>query len=261
MGFLGSLFGGDQKKALKQAKGKADAALSEGYGQAQNYYNQGFDQLTPYANGGLNAQTRYNDLLGLNGDAARSAGQQTYQSDPMFSAVLGDQSNALLRQQNARGGIYNGTAVQAAGRLGLQNYQNYLGQLQGQGSQGLGAATNQAQIRSGQGDSAFNYGATRASNEIGYGNARAQASQGGVNNLLNLGSTVLKGAALFSDARLKRNVERVGTMPSGLPLHEFEYIWGPEKFVGVLAQEALAYRPEAVSMDDSGFLKVNYSLL
>jgi hypothetical protein len=67
-------------------------------------------------------------------------------------------------------------------------------------------------------------------------------------------------AAAFSDRRLKRNIERVGTMASGLPLYEYEYIWGGPRQVGVMGDEVLAVRPDAVSVID-GFLAVDYAAL
>ncbi len=68
-------------------------------------------------------------------------------------------------------------------------------------------------------------------------------------------------AAMFSDARLKRDAKRIGATEYGLPVYEFTYVWGGEPQVGVMAQEALLHRPEAVSVHPSGFLVVDYGLL
>ena len=65
---------------------------------------------------------------------------------------------------------------------------------------------------------------------------------------------------MFSDRRLKRNIERVGTMQNGLPLYQFDYIWGGPRQTGVMGDEVLAVRPDAVSVVD-GFLAVDYSAL
>jgi hypothetical protein len=118
-----------------------------------------------------------------------------------------------------------------------------------------------ADIRLGQGDMRYGFGATMAGNNINYGGARAQASTLGVNNLLNAAGTAAKAAAAFSDVRLKRDMKRVGILSSGLPVYEFSYIWSPERYTGVVAQEALSYAPWAVEVDESGYLKVRYDLL
>ena len=63
------------------------------------------------------------------------------------------------------------------------------------------------------------------------------------------------GMMAFSDRRLKRNIERTGETPAGVPWYRFEYIWG-EKSQGVMADEA----PEdAVSIHPSGYAMVDYS--
>lgn len=66
------------------------------------------------------------------------------------------------------------------------------------------------------------------------------------------------GLLAFSDIRLKRDIKRIGAMPSGLPVYSYRYIWSDEPQVGVMAQEAAALFPDAVFMDDSGYLKVRY---
>ncbi len=254
------LTGATARKQLKGAKKASDAALKEGFDTAITRYDQGYSELEPYATSGTAANTRYNQLLGLGTAEERAAGQQTYLDDPIFSSVLNQQSNALLRQQNARGATYGGQTVQMGGRLGMEAYQGYLDRLRGQGDQGFQATGARSNIRLGQGDAAWNYGATKAGSAINYGNARAAASNTLTNNLLNIAGTAAKAYAA-SDIRLKRNIERVGTLPSGLPVYDFEYVWGPERHRGVMAQEVLMSRPEAVAMSSDGYLMVDYNLI
>ena len=64
--------------------------------------------------------------------------------------------------------------------------------------------------------------------------------------------------SLHSDIRLKENIERIGTLPSGLPVYSYNYAWAPKRHIGVMAQEALLLFPEAVSELD-GYLAVDYS--
>lgn len=258
MGFLQDLTGATARKQIKASKKASDAALKEGFDSAMVRYDQGYDELAPYATSGTAANTRYNQLLGLGTEDERAAGQSIYLNDPIFSSILGQQSNALLRQQNARGATYGGQTVQMGGRLGLEAYQGYLDRLKGQGDQGFAATGARSNIRLGQGDAAWNYGATRAGSEVNYGNARAQASNTLSNNLLNLAGTAVKAYAA-SDIRLKRNIEHVGALPSGLPVYEFEYVWGPERYTGVMAHEAAERFPEAVARHSSGYLMVDYN--
>lgn len=222
-------------------------------------YDQGYDELGSYATSGTEANTRYNQLLGLGTDEERAEAQGGYLSDPIFGQILGQQSNALLRQQNARGATYGGQTVAMGGRLGLENYNAYLDRLKGQGDQGFQATGARSNIRLGQGDAAWNYGATKAGADINYGNARAAASNTLTNNLLNIAGTAAKAYTAFSDIRLKRDIEQVGALPSGLPVYEFEYVWGPERYTGVMAHEAREMFPSSVAMHDSGFLTVDYS--
>lgn len=65
--------------------------------------------------------------------------------------------------------------------------------------------------------------------------------------------------SLVSDRRLKRDVHRVGTLPSGLPVYNYRYVWSPERHVGVMAQEARLLFPDAVIRMSNGYLAVDYS--
>lgn len=69
------------------------------------------------------------------------------------------------------------------------------------------------------------------------------------------------GAALImaSDIRLKRDIRRLGALASGLPVYAFRYLWSDQPMIGVMAQEALMFAPDAVLMHDSGFLMVDYA--
>ena len=73
-------------------------------------------------------------------------------------------------------------------------------------------------------------------------------------------------AGLFSDIRLKTNIEKIGEFNSTIDLYEWEWNEVAEKIgvnnqptVGVLAQELIEYRPDLVMMADDGYFRVNYS--
>lgn len=93
-------------------------------------------------------------------------------------------------------------------------------------------------------------------------NADQQAYQNNQNQLwsgaLGLGQL---GLAAFSDRRLKRDIKRIGAMPSGLPIYSYRYLWSDAPQIGVMAQEALHFAPGAVSLHPSGYLTVRYDLI
>ena len=123
-------------------------------------------------------------------------------------------------------------------------------------------------------------GMAQGANTIGSGRQMLQSGLSGVlnaqtsvhnanqNNGLDVGG-LMQGAAsmysagMFSDRRLKRDIERIGTDErTGLPIYEFSYDFEPRKrYQGVMADEVLERYPEAVSHDDRGFMMVDYDML
>jgi hypothetical protein len=69
------------------------------------------------------------------------------------------------------------------------------------------------------------------------------------------------GAPPPSDRRLKTGIARVATLPSGLGLYRFKYLWSHVEYVGVMAQEVLGVVPAAVVKGADGFLRVDYQML
>ena len=70
-----------------------------------------------------------------------------------------------------------------------------------------------------------------------------------------------------SDVRCKQNIVRVGTHSSGFGLYLYDYVdqfaerMGRGKFLGVMAQEVLEHRPDAVVLNDLGLYSVDYAAL
>ena len=126
----------------------------------------------------------YGDLLGLNGTDARSSAQGIITSDPLWSGKLGEDTNAVLKNLNARGMGASGTAALAGQRVLLQNYNNVLDRYQGMGQTGLSATGQRAGVLTGQGDNAYGFGATKANQALQYGNAMAGTRNSGLNNIL-----------------------------------------------------------------------------
>lgn len=66
----------------------------------------------------------------------------------------------------------------------------------------------------------------------------------------------------FSDERLKENIKHIGYSPSGLKVYTWKYKHNPcATFSGVMAQDLLKTKPEALCKDERGFYMVNYRLL
>jgi hypothetical protein len=80
-----------------------------------------------------------------------------------------------------------------------------------------------------------------------------------------LGAGATLGAAYIgkSDRRLKKEIVCVGKDGgTGLNLYEFEYIGGTgTRYRGVMADEVVQVRPDAVSIGEDGFARVNYTAL
>ena len=76
---------------------------------------------------------------------------------------------------------------------------------------------------------------------------------------------LLGGAASFipgfgkSDIRLKSNIVKIGDHPLGIGIYEYDLDGVRQR--GVMAQEVLLVKPEAVAQHPSGYLMVNYGAL
>ena len=74
-------------------------------------------------------------------------------------------------------------------------------------------------------------------------------------------------APAVSDERLKTNIKKVGELASGLGVYTWAWtkeavkLFDPKYHIGVIAQEVQKVLPEAVVMDETGYLKVDYARL
>lgn len=76
-----------------------------------------------------------------------------------------------------------------------------------------------------------------------------------------LGNIAGAGIGAASDKTLKENIVKVGQSPSGFNIYEWNYLWSPERFRGVIAQEVQKIKPKAVLSNIFGHLLVDYSKL
>lgn len=103
--------------------------------------------------------------------------------------------------------------------------------------------------------------AQQAQDEFGFNQADLWGKiAGGVASGMDTGSMAGGIAAMFSDRRLKKNIEQVSVLPNGLPWYKFDYIWD-EPAEGVMADEVEKVMPEAVIEHPSGYKMVDYNMV
>lgn len=148
----------------------------------------------------------------------------------------------------ALSGQYN-TAQNTALTQNQQTIQNLMGQ--GEQERSLDAQTNQAPLAALQAMAKL----------LGVYPASSQLKETKSNGILGSVGDIAKVSAMLSDRRAKTGVVPVGEK-NGFNLYEFAYTANPEKrFIGVMADEVEAIAPEAVSVGDDGFKRVDYGKL
>jgi hypothetical protein len=271
MGLFDAFFGKSQKRDLRSGKESADRYMQKGYDEAAgigaDYYGRAQNYLQPFIERGNRAGGMYDNALGVNGPEAQQQFMTRYgSSDPFRQQNMDAANQSIRRTYNARGMDTSGNALLAAARAsqerGSQDYNRYLDRLQGAQGQGAQFAQTGAGMAGNFGSQLmgmrYGYGQQQAGNEISYANAQAANRGTGVNNLLNLAGTAARAFAA-SDRRVKTNIDRIGTLPSGLAVYAFDYVWGGPRQTGVMAQEVALRIPDAVIVTDSGMLMVDYA--
>lgn len=214
-------------------------------------------------------------------DAAYKA--QTQYLDPQFA-----QGQQSLNAQLANQGLSTGSTAydNAQTNFGNQKQQAY----QSAQNAAVSAGNQEQQVLFGQGLTQYNQplntynalmtgaqvqnptfssvpSATQANTDVagitnsGYQNQLAafQQNQSGINNLFSLGGSLGSAAILASDRRLKRDIQRVGTTPGGIPTYTFRYNNDDDQtYFGIMADEA-KHIPGAVITGADGYDRVDYS--
>lgn len=186
MRFFSSFFGGDQRKDLQRANAQASAEMAGGRDRYNQRMDEAYSLIQPMAERGNEANAMHAALLRGDPEAV-----QQFQSNPILQGKIAQDSNAMLRYLNARGGATGGRGLAAAQQVAQRGALDFLdryGQF-GQQVQAMGAL---AGIRQGQGDMEYGYGASKAGQAVNFGNAMAESRNIGVNNLLNLAGVGIK---------------------------------------------------------------------
>lgn len=280
--------------------GVADSLTNEAYGRtaaqtAAGLRSQGFDTAAGLLNNDINRQMQAQganqaadlSVLGQNAGYGQQAGQFNAGAANDFAAQNANYqqqagqfnaaNNLQAQQANQSAGLQgNSQQLQAAGLLGsLGQQQQQMGLLDANTLNSYG--TQQQETEQQALDRQYQqyllqqgYGQQQFQNNLGLlggiGNLYAGATQKGTQTSTpGLGSILgvgLQAASMFSDVRLKADIEPVG-MVNGRNWYRYRYIWDEPgvRHHGVMAHEVLRTDPDAVSVDGSGFLKVDYGRL
>jgi len=273
----------------QQVYGQQMDAQRQQMEQAKNYFDYQQQTFRPVEQGLVRDAERFSTegyREQLAGQAAAAAGrafgvQQGMGQRALAARGVSPNSGAALALQS-QGNL--GLAAQRANAMtGARTQAEQLGfarrmDVTGLGRNLAGASTAAYQGATGAGTAGMNV-AMAPGSQYQQGMAGAGTTMGGIVNSqtsaynagmaqqgldvggLMQGAAAMKTAGMFSDRRLKQNIELVGrderTM---LPLYEFEYINGSgRRFLGVMAQDVLETHPDMVFTMPDGYMAVNYA--
>lgn len=253
--FLGVRSG---REATAAQVGTAREALSE----TERQFDIGQERLEPFFQEAVPAFQRQAALSGARGSEEQAQAFQQFQESP---------GTQFLREQGLR--LIDTGAAATGGLGGGQRLRELTKFSQGLAEQDLSNQFNRLGIVSGRGQTAATQQAglgQQFSQDVGsilgqqasIIGAGQQAQAQTTSNLI--GSAAGLAASFFSDSRLKKNIEKVGNLASGLAWYLWEWtdeasdLVGDQPAHGVMAQEVQIIFPEAVALKD-GFLAVNYS--
>jgi hypothetical protein len=256
-----------QRNTARQAAAQASDAQIQGSQAGMDELRSQFanlqELLKPYVQVGPEALQGQRAIVGLGGPAEEAAQIARIEQSPLFQAQVRQGEEALLQGASATGGLRGGNiqAALAQFRPGMLQSQIDLQYERLGGLTTLGQKSAAAQAGAGMGLAESisglygDIGASRAGRAMAEQRAQGQF-QGGLINLA--GQALPAIGKMFSDIRLKENIKKIGTRPDGLGVYEFDYIWGGDRNIGLMAQEVNEVYPHAVGVVD-GYLTVNYS--
>lgn len=170
------------------------------------------------------------------------AGYQNYLQNAGYAPAMRQLAQGVTGQGAASGLLNSGSTAQALQTRGTELNQgffnNYLQQLTGLGNMGL-----------------------QAGGLVANTGQKSTSTGGSPSTLGSIASTVGGIASIFSDRRLKSDIELIGREPDGLGIFSFRYAGEPETHVGVMADEVEEIRPWARGPDRAGYATVDYGAL
>ena len=268
MGFVRDLTGKTAVDAAKKGGeaqvGQAELALqalqgakSEGMGFLQPFQQlgqQGLDQ----ANFLTDSQAQFDFL----------------QNNPLFQMGLDNANTQTNQMAAARGRLSAGDTLQQLNNNALLTAAPLIGQqkqsIQDLLSRGFNTGQAQANVALGAGsqiaDAQNNIGNAIAGNVTGQANARGSSANnifGMVGNAASNPSVQAAAGAIFSDPRLKENIEHIGAS-NGFNLYSWDWNEVASKLdlrgssTGVMADEVNRQQPDAITIKD-GYMQVDYA--
>ena len=256
--FIGDVFGGGDEAAEASIAGAELQA--QGQREALEYLKEREAIPREFSEAALKG------LGGIFGLEGGTGSQQEFIdsliSSPLYQRIIGGREageESILRSASATGGLRSGNVQEALydyntqlrNKALLESYNQQL-----QGLTGLAGLPSYAPQIAGQ---MAGIGQTLGQGQIAAGQAQQAGIQQGFGNLLGLGEL---GVSIFSDRRLKNNIEKIGELDG----HNW-YMWdwnivankmGLEgKAEGVLADELINTNPECIGILD-GFMIVDY---
>lgn len=212
--------------------------------QSSSSYNVNNDLIKSTYGGsmtqGTGAMTDLSKMLGV-GDPN---GYNNYLQLAGFAPAMRQLSQNITGQGAAAGILNSGStakALQSRGaELNNQFFNNYLQQLAG--LSGLGLQAGGLVANTGQ-------------------KSESKGTGGGPSTFGSIASTIGGIASIFSDRRLKRDIELVRRDPDGLGWYLARYVMGTKRFLMVMADEVAKIRPWALGPMRAGYATVNYGAL
>lgn len=197
---------------------------------------------SPSMTQGTSAMGNLSSLLGAGGDP--TAGYNNYLQMAGYAPAMKQLSQDITGQGAAAGILNSGSTAKAlqtrGAELNQQFFNNYLQQLAG--LSGLGLQAGGLVANTGQ-------------------QSESKSTGGGPSTAGSIASTVGGIASIFSDRRLKRDIELIRRDPDGLGWYAFRYIMSKARVLGVMADEVSKLRPWALGPARAGFATVNYGAL
>lgn len=184
---------------------------------------------------GIGGQQYNQDLSNANRTDAQGS---TKYGQQMQSANYQNQrrQQQISEEMQRRGFSLNEiNAILTGQQVGMPNMPTFNTAQRSEGVQSLNAAQMQGQA------------------DLNAFNAQQQGTQSAL-------SGIAGGAMMFSDRRLKKNIEQLGPDDNGLMKYKFNYVWGGvvDKHVGYMADEVEKLYPDAV-VEFHGYKVVDYS--
>jgi hypothetical protein len=169
-------------------------------------------------------------------------GYSNYLQTAGFAPAMRQLSQNVTGQGAASGILNSGSTAKALQSRGAevnnQFYNNYLQQLAG--LSGLGLQAGGLVANAGQ---------------------QSKSNGGGPSTVGSIASTIGGIASIFSDRRLKRDIELIRREADGLGIYLCRYVWSRTRRLMVMADEVAKLRPWALGRRQAGFATVNYGAL